>query len=670
MFFHTKTKKAPKHYLKLAILLLVLLCSGNFIALAQNSNNTQEKILNLDDYVGKAYVSEIVTSGNRLVTDQEILNEILSIPGTVFNKNMIVADLQKIYNMGYFQKGSVEAVPYLKEDKSILLEYRVLENPPITDITIYGNNDVDKIDAYDFFADMLGKPENAKLIKEQIQALETEYLKNGFIIAKVRDIDLNDSGEFKIFLDEGMVRSITYRGNNKTKKIFLDHLVRDQKVNQAYNEFDFANDFKRLQGSGYFSNITRTVKPLADGSGYDLIIDLNEKRTTSIGFGGGINSSAGVFGNASLRFGNLRGKGETLNVNAILGSGLGSTQTLANNTNLVRRDRFTSINASYSIPFFMESDYRQTTFASYTRGPNFNVDLARQNAYQVGAGVSRSVGKNHAFSLNASANYLDLEDRDRQEYISEVTDNIINEDKLTQKEVLDNFSGSDFTGGRRAIARKEARQLRNSQIVSGFYASVKPSYTYSAIDDPVNPRSGWRTRISSEPSYGLSDISSFTKLNASTTKYIPVGKESSFLFNVRAGTELWGDIPQFAAYRLGSASGIRGYRQFSDLGVGNKFAIATTEFRTPIYNVIPPVKKFNFTKNVNFALFADAGLIGGDVRLNRITNRLSQAAAIGFGLRVRLPLVGALRLDIGFPLIEALTGDKLFRFNFGPADIF
>ncbi len=625
----------------------------------------------LEEYFGKSTISEIKISGNRLITDKEIIDNIASYPGSIFTKQQILADLQKIYSLGYFEPKSVEAVPYLTEAGAIVLEYKVVENPPVNDLVIYGSNDIENVNAYDIFADLVAKPENAKLIKEKIQTLETEFLKNGFIIAKVNDIELNAAGTLKIYLDEGIIKSISYKGNEKTKRKFLDHLVRDQELGQPYNEFKFANDFRRLQGSGYFSSVTRTVRPAIDGTGgYDLLIDLSEKRTTSVGFGGGVNSSAGIFGNVSMNFGNLRGKGETLNVTGILGSGVGATQTLANNSNLVRRDRLAQVNANYSIPFFLDSPYTLNTFANFLRGPNFNVDLARQTGIGIGTGISRSVGENHFFKVSTSANYIDLLDRDREEYLREVTKNIIKLDDLTPQEVIA-AGGKDFIGGRRGMARREAKKRRNSQIVSGTYINLKPSYVYSKLDDRSNPRDGWKTRVSGEPTFGFSDIDSFTRLNASATKYIPVGDESSFLFNARGGAEVFGDIPQFAIYRLGTTAGVRGYRQFSELGVGTRLGIATGEFRTPIYSVIPPLKKYKLSKNVDFALFADAGLIGGRVRLNRITNRLSQAASVGFGLRVKLPLVGALRADIGFPLIDVLTSNKkMFRFNFGPADIF
>ena len=75
-------------------------------------------------------------------------------------------------------------------------------------------------------------------------------------------------------------------------------------------------------------------------------------------------------------------------------------------------------------------------------------------------------------------------------------------------------------------------------------------------------------------------------------------------------------------------------------------------------------------KSVDFAVFSDFGLVGGETYFNEITDRLSRAWSVGFGVRVALPFVGRIRVDLGFPLVEALLDDQFFRLNFGPADRF
>lgn len=615
-------------------------------------------------------ISRIEISGNHLLTDEDIKKVITSYPGMQVSRDIILDDLRKIFNLGYFPAQGVTAKPYQQDDGSIVLEFVVTENPPVSDLIVYGNYSNSGIDAYSYFSDLIGKPENTRAISEKIQALEQEYFSKGFIVARVKDIDLDSAGRLKIFIDEGIISEIVYTGNARTKASFLKHLISNTNINEPYNELDFSKDFKRLRGVGYFNNVSRVVRPSETDNGYVLEIQLQEKeKYTSLGIGGGVNSSAGIFGNATLARGNIKGKGETLNVSALLGSGLGAGSTLNTNSNFVRRGRFTSINASYSIPYFHDTRYTLTNTLNLSKGPNFAVDLSKQTTASLGTGISRGFGENHVFRLNANANYIDVQDRDRSQYINDVAKNIAEIDNLTNEEILSK-GGKDFLGGRMGIARAEARKIRDEQIVKGFYFGINPSYSFADLDDPARPRSGWRSRFGLNPNVGLGEINSYSKLNGSATKYIPVGEKSSFIFNARGGYELFGDIPQFDKYRLGTSTGVRGYRQFSQLGVGNKLLISTSEFRTPMYNIARPLKKYKWSKNLDFAVFADAGMVGGDVRLNRVTDRLSQAASVGFGVRVNLPLVGALRFDIGFPLVSALIDDKLFRLNFGPADFY
>jgi outer membrane protein insertion porin family len=615
-------------------------------------------------------VSEIIVSGNRLISSEEIIEKLQTKVGSSMNKDIVIGDLRNVYSMGYFLADSVQAKPYRKSDDSILLEINVIENPPITDLIIYGNNAVKDVEAYDFFIDMIAKPENARLISERIRLLEQYYYSLGYVVSRVSDIDLDESGLLRIYINEGIIDKIVYSGNNKTKDGYINHLINNVKVNEPYNEAKFLKDYRRLQGN--FATVSRSVKPSVDSDGYTLDIQFSEKdKNTTIGLGGGVNTSAGLFGNATYARGNLRGQGETLNFNALLGSGFGADQTLGGNRNLVRNDNITQISANYNIPYYRNSDYNLSTGASYLKGPNFNVDLTTQTLTTLQARTSRAFDGGHRFSLAANANHIDIKDRDRERYINEVSRNIMERDGLTNSDIIKK-KGSDFLGGARGIARAEARAYREEHIVDGFYFGLAPGYVYSNLDDPLRPRDGWRSSLDLNPVLGLGGINSFTRFDASTTKFFPVGNQSSFLFNLRGGSELIGDIPQFSKFRLGNNTGVRGYRQFSDLGIGSKVLISTAEFRTPIYHIVPPLQKYRLIKeNVQFAVFADAGIIGGDKRLNDVSLRLSQAAALGFGLRVNVPLLGALRFDMGFPLIQVLTKDsRLFRFNFGPANMF
>ncbi len=601
-------------------------------------------------------IANVKIEGNRSLSAGEILSVVKSQPGTNFDKDIILEDLRNIYKLGYFDRSGLEAKPIENTDGSIDLYFTVNENPPITDLEIYGTKAVDEVDAYSIFAELIGKPENINLIGQKIQNLESNYLQQGYIVAKVKDIDISNDGTLKVYIDEGLIEEIIYSGNEKTKRGYLDHLVSNTRINEAYNERLFTKDFKKLQGTGYYANVTRMVTPAASGNGYILEIKVQEKRNTNIGLGGGLNSSAGIFGNVNLQMGNIRGQGDTLSINGLLGSGYGANSAFNNNTALFRRGRLTQVTTRYNMPYFMNKDYNVGVFGTFSKGPNYLVDLSDQLGMHAGVTVGKSLDEFNRLSLSSSYNFINIDNFDLDP-----------EDKSYVDIISANIREQDGVNGN--IARKEARALRKKQLVDGQYFSTKFNYSFVDLDSPSKPKDGWKTRLGLEPSFSFGDITSFTKLDSSVTKYSKLPWNSTFILNARSGYELFGDVPQFTQFRLGGMNGVRGYRQFTDLGIGTKLLIGTAEVRSPLYNLIPPIKSNKFLNNVDFAFFADAGLIGGNSRLNRVSERLGRAASVGFGLRLNLPLVGALRVDLGFPLIEALTKNSSFmRINFGAAD--
>jgi outer membrane protein insertion porin family len=604
------------------------------------------------------HIFKIQIVGNRLVLDDEILKVINSREGSPFDRDLITEDLKNIYQMGYFQKNHIEAQPVKDDEGNIIVEYRIKENPIIRDLIIYGGESIADVDAYKIFVDLVGKPENTKLLTEKIRSLESQYLDAGYIVARVKDINLDNSGTLRIYIDEGKIDSIVFTGNHKTKESYLRHIVSSVHEDEAYNERSFARDFRRLQGTGYFSNVSRAVRPSedTDSEGYILEIQLQEKKTSSIGLGAGINSSAGLFGSGNATIGDLRGKGETLGINAMFGSGYGANSTFSRNQGLYRRGNIIQIGARYSIPYFADTEGTASLYSNYSRGPNFMLDLVRQTSLDSGVSYSSPLDTdgNNVLRFSTNFNNVKLDDRDHKKFIERITKNIMEDIGLDE-----------------SAAKEKAENIRKKQLKDGSYLGFGGHYLFKDLDSDTKPRDGWRTRLGVEPAVSFGDINSFTKLSGSVTKYIPAWQSSTFVFNVRTGFELFGNIPQFSLFRLGGLNGVRGYRPFSDLGLGTKMAIAMAEYRTPLYNIIPPIHKVKFMRNLDFALFADGGLIRGNRAINTYTKRLNDAASVGFGFRVHMPVVGGLRVDMGFPLIKTLfKNPSLFGVNFGPADYF
>jgi outer membrane protein assembly factor BamA len=74
--------------------------------------------------------------------------------------------------------------------------------------------------------------------------------------------------------------------------------------------------------------------------------------------------------------------------------------------------------------------------------------------------------------------------------------------------------------------------------------------------------------------------------------------------------------------------------------------------------------------HVKVAAFADAGEIGGNNVYNSLLSRNSVGASVGLGLRVKLPMIGMVRVDYGYPLISTLLGGRTPRITFGFGDSF
>lgn len=608
--------------------------------------------------------------GNNFISDDEIRNMIFTKSGSYFTRDSVVQDLQSLFKTGYFIKSSIEAQPVLV-DAGVELNYYLKENPLVKDVYVFGNNATDKVNAYEIVADLIGKPQSIPNTSKKLREIEEAYSSKGLVLARISDISWDqDFGILRVYVAEGNISSIEFEGNGKTKEIYLRKLIGHTKANEPYNEKVFLKDFKRLRGTGYFKDVKRELVADEGAETYKLKIVLEETKNTKLGVGGGVNTGTGVFGNASLRVGNIKGEGHNLDINGVFGTGIGANAGFNNDEDFFRAATQTRINTSYAIPYFRNSQNTLRAFGNYVAGNNFQVDFSEQTAFGGGLGISRNFGlfDNQTFNANLGYNFLDLIGADDSNYISNLVDGLLEEDGLDPDQVRN--SNSNRNQARLRSARRNARDTRDEQLVSGSFVDLQSTYTFKDLDSNERPRKGWRTSFNLEPVLGFGEINSHTKVRASVSRYFALPKESSILINARLGHQLLGDIPRFNQFRLGGVSGVRGYLTLSQLGFGNSLAIGTAEVRTPIYNFVPRLKRIKLFRSIDVAAFSDFGLVSGENTFNNITDRLSRAWSVGFGLRVALPFVGRVRIDAGFPLVEALTNSQFFRFNFGPADRF
>lgn len=169
-------------------------------------------------------------------------------------------------------------------------------------------------------------------IAKGLENLKTFYASGGYInftsIPTPSFDDVKKQASFEIDVDEGKqfyVRRIEFSGNTTTRdKVIRRELVLEE--GQLYNEKLWKISIQRLNQLGYFEQIkpddpTVTERHLDEKQGtVDLTLKLKEKGKNQIGLSGGVSGLSGSFIGLSYTTNNFLGLGDTLTLQANIGS--------------------------------------------------------------------------------------------------------------------------------------------------------------------------------------------------------------------------------------------------------------------------------------------------------------------------------------------------------------
>ena len=605
-------------------------------------------------------IEDVTVEGNRLVATDSILEVVKTRRGDKFDRDQVVRDLKAVNNMGYFDDRSLQVVPEVSGSGGVLLKIRVTENAPVTEFSFQGNSVVSNEELSKMFGDQLGKPQNLTQLSSAIDKVEQSYHEKGYTLARVTDVKDDPDGSVHLSIDEGVINSIQIAGNKKTKDFIIKNNIK-LKPGTVYNEKQLTADLRKLFANGYFQDIRRSLSPsTSDPDKYDLKVEVDEKRTGSVGLGGGVDTIAGPFGSFSFSDSNFRGRGQAISFNSNMGSGMfGSFTNAINNggNNFIPTKKTFQVEAS-----FIEPSLRGGKTGMAVTG--FGRDLASMS---IDDALQRSVGLNVNFSRQIKEHLTaNLGILGENTFLRGMTN--LNMDSA----IVQNAMKFGYANSGNALSYAEG--IRKQQMKGGTYFGVNPSLTYDTRDAMFDTHKGTMAKLTAGPNIGLNGAS-FFKAGASVSKYVPVGKDNTLAFNVQGGSGI-GGMPQFAAYRLGGWNGIRGYRMFSDLGTGTGMLMASAELRLkiPMPKGSPSTKTGAIVnaiqKNSKFVLFADAGGTSGGGLFNSLYARSAMGAAVGVGLRMNLPYVGPIRIDYGLPLIAPIGGKLVPRMTFGFGDKF
>ncbi|MEB3244398.1 MAG: BamA/TamA family outer membrane protein [Vampirovibrionales bacterium] len=569
-------------------------------------------------------ISDVEIAGNRLVNENTIKDAMAIRPGALYSRNTLQQDLRRVYDMGYFTD-NIKATP-VATNKGIVVRIEVEENAPVTQVNIEGNSLIPDDELIALFKTQTGMPQNVTQLNEAISKIEKKYAEQGYVLAKVTSIADDPDGSVNLKINEGTVDHVYFSGNKKTHEDVLRRNITTE-AGKVYNENQIKDDMKRLYSIQAFSDVRRVITPSTDDpSKFDVTLEVDEKRTSALSLGGGLDSGTGIFGSVGFSDPNFLGHGQDVRSVFSVGSGV------------LFRDRDTQASArtfqfelGWSTPSFLGTDNALSSSLYGRNLASFNVPLGIERRIGAEVGWSRAI-KNHpnlAFNMALRGEGVDIKEGASQSLLNRLNVN---------------------------------RNDRVDQLEGGKFLSLSPTLAYDTRDNRFDPTRGWLNTIGITGAYGIGN-DSYGSANVNLRRYIKLSEKTTLALNAQAGRSLIGDIPAFNAFRMGGTQSVRGFQE-GGLGIGNGFLMGSAEVRSEVPFIGAFKDKLPLLNGLKSALFIDAGQLFDESSINSAFNRPGLGVSIGAGLRMNIPGVGPIRIDYALP-ISSNSSRYRRRFNFG-----
>ena len=120
----------------------------------------------------------------------------VKLAGDICSGGLLADDASSLYATGYFYDvyPTFETVP-----EGVIVTYHLFETPVISSIELNGNTDIEPT------SKLLGRMQlhegdrlNRLALKEDVRAIQKQYIKDGYIMAKIRDMEVGDDGKLVI----------------------------------------------------------------------------------------------------------------------------------------------------------------------------------------------------------------------------------------------------------------------------------------------------------------------------------------------------------------------------------------------------------------------------------------------------------------------------------------
>ncbi|MBE6080997.1 MAG: hypothetical protein E7204_09230 [Veillonella sp.] len=582
----------------------------------------------------KPYEGKVMTGFSIEGLPAEVQDEYLALLkshiGDTLTADAIKADISALSSSGYLSEINpvITVVP-----EGVKVAYKVTVNPVVKSVQFEGNT----VYSNEMLVNYLNVQPNTVLntvrVGERIQGINAAYNRDGYILARVNDMAVDQDGVLHISITEGIVEDIVPHGNKKTKDYVILREF-NQKKGQPFNKFLVRRSVEKVYNLGYFDDVN--VR-LLEGSTPDKVvieIDVLEHKTGTITLGAGYSDSDGFVGIVEVGEDNLRGTGDKIKVHWEFGG----TAGYKNYSVSYLRPWIDSKGTSLGLTIFDRED-------TYT---DYNSDGDEISQYvKTQKGINVSLGRQTG---EYTRDYVTLETRkDGWKFDEDENSGYNYAENGGEGYMPEKYGSYRWNNGKvnddgtyTSYNFKDDNYIENN---FGRTNSVSWQKVYDSRDNIYDPKRGKRVSATVQwAGHGLGGDFDYYKFTGEYRNYKAIGNNQVIAFRARLG---WaqGDVPYSALYTLGGADTLRGFED--DQFRGKKMYNATLEYRVPIFNKVTGV------------LFTDMGDAWDAPNVTWYDGDKSFNISVGAGVRISTP-IGPIRLDYGVS-----KDDNKFHFSFG-----
>lgn len=570
-----------------------------------------------DDSAIEAQVGKTITSVDFEGIPEEVKAKlaplIQSKPGSTVTVEGIRNDVASLGSIGVFSQ--IRPV-FVSVPEGVKLTYQLVSNPVVKNVEFSGNT----VFTSDYLKSIMQIPKdsvlNFVLVNQKLRDIEDLYLKQGYMLVSIPNVQVSADGTLHIDISEGIVEDIVIVGNEKTKNYVITRELKLKK-GKPFNKFLASRSMERLYNLGYFEDVNMKLLP-GKTNEHDVIIEIDviEQKTGIVTVGAGYSDADGTVGIIELGDTNFRGTGDKVNLHwEFGGAGAGKNYTLSYTRPWIN-DNGDSLGASIFNRIYEYDDYDANgdKVAEY--------DKRRKGWNLTWGHVSDEYRTNYFNFESSKESYNDHDGFETGEVM----------DKYLAKNNITDYHDSDWY----------------KAIMDNF--GTTNSFTFTHVfdnrDNYFNASKGRRISFAAQwGGHGLGGDYDFYKFTAEGRFYKALGNGHILALRLMGGY-IDGDVSYGNLFDLGGSDTLRGYED--DQFKGKKMYAATLEYRFPI------------AKKVQGVLFTDAGSTWGidEGKIPWYTDDDSLNWSVGVGIRLQTP-IGPIRLDYGH-------GDRnKFNFSFG-----